>query len=117
MFINGEWVEAQGGASFEVTNPATGEVIGSVPDGGAADATAAVDAAHGAFKEWANTTAYDRSRLLYRAWELMTERSEDLAQLMTTEQGKPLRASRAEVKYAADFLIWFAEEAKRVTGE
>ena len=117
MFINGEWVEALAGGSFEVTNPATGEVIGHVPDGGADDATAAIDAAHAAFGEWSRTTAYERSRILYRAWELMTERSEDLAQLMTTEQGKPLRASRAEVKYAADFLIWFAEEAKRVTGE
>lgn len=117
MFINGDWVEARSGASFEITNPATGEVLGTMPDGGADDATAAIDAAHAAFKEWSQTTAYERSRLLYRSWELMTERAEDLAQLMTTEQGKPLRASRAEVKYAADFLIWFAEEAKRVTGE
>ena len=78
MFINGEWVEAHSGTSFDVTNPATGEVIGTMPDGGAADATAAVDAAHEAFKEWSRTTAYERSRLLYRAWELMTERSEDL---------------------------------------
>ena len=81
------------------------------------DAMAAIDAASRAFPAWSSTTAYERSRLLYRAWELMTERSEALAQLMTSEQGKPLKASRAEVKYAADFLIWFAEEAKRVTGE
>lgn len=117
MFINGEWVEATGGGTFDVTNPATGEVIGSMPDGGSADALAAIGAAHGAFKDWSNTTAYERSRLLYRAWELMTERAEQLAELMTIEQGKPLKASRAEVKYAADFLIWFAEETKRVTGE
>ena len=117
MFINGEWVEARSGATFEVTNPATGEVIGTMPDGGADDATAAIDAAHAAFRSWSQTTAYERSRLLYRAWELMTERSEQLAELMTIEQGKPIKASRAEVKYAADFLIWFAEEAKRVTGE
>ena len=117
MFIDGAWVEARSGETFDVTNPATGEVLGTVPAGDASDATAAIDAASRAFPAWSSTTAYERSRLLYRAWELMTERSEALAQLMTSEQGKPLKASRAEVKYAADFLIWFAEEAKRVTGE
>ncbi|MCZ6831877.1 MAG: NAD-dependent succinate-semialdehyde dehydrogenase [Gammaproteobacteria bacterium] len=117
MFINGEWIEARSGATFEVTNPATGEVIGVVPDGAGEDATAAIDAAHGAFRDWSRTTAHERSRLLYRAWELMTERSEQLAELMTREQGKPLKAARAEVKYAADFLIWFAEEAKRISGD
>lgn len=117
MFIDGKWVDARSGKTFDVTNPATGEVLGSVPAGGSEDAVAAIDAAHASFSEWSNTTAYERSRLLYRAWELMTERSEALAELMTAEQGKPLKASRAEVKYAADFLIWFAEEAKRVTGE
>jgi succinate-semialdehyde dehydrogenase/glutarate-semialdehyde dehydrogenase len=117
MFIDGEWVEAHRGTHFEVTNPATGDVIGHMPDGAASDAIAAIDAADAAFTDWSNTTAYERSRLLYRAWELMTERSEQLAELMTIEQGKPIKASRAEVKYAADFLIWFAEEAKRVHGE
>ncbi|MFL2986781.1 MAG: NAD-dependent succinate-semialdehyde dehydrogenase [Candidatus Poriferisodalaceae bacterium] len=117
MFIDGAWVEARSGETFDVTNPATGEALGTVPAGDATDATAAIDAASRAFPAWSGTTAYERSRLLYRAWELMTERSEALAQLMTSEQGKPLKASRAEVKYAADFLIWFAEEAKRVTGE
>jgi succinate-semialdehyde dehydrogenase/glutarate-semialdehyde dehydrogenase len=117
MFINGEWIAARSGADFDVINPATGESLGRVPDGGAADATAAVDAAHAAFPAWSRTTAFERSRLLYRAWELMTERSEQLAGLMTREQGKPLKASRAEVKYAADFLIWFAEEAKRINGD
>ena len=117
MLIDGAWVEARSGETFDVTNPATGEALGTVPAGDATDATAAIDAASRAFPAWSGTTAYERSRLLYRAWELMTERSEALAQLMTSEQGKPLKASRAEVKYAADFLIWFAEEAKRVTGE
>ena len=117
MFIDGKWVDAHSGKSFDVTNPATGEVLGSVPAGASEDAVAAVDAAHASFSEWSNTTHYERSRLLYRAWELMNERSEELAELMTAEQGKPLKAARAEVKYAADFLIWFAEEAKRVTGE
>ena len=117
MFINGEWQEARSGASFEVRNPATGEVVGQVPDGAAADASAAIDSAHAAFRDWSQSTAYERSRLLYRAWEIMTQRSGDLAELMTREQGKPLKAARAEVKYAADFLIWFAEEAKRVGGD
>jgi succinate-semialdehyde dehydrogenase/glutarate-semialdehyde dehydrogenase len=117
MFINGAWVDAVGGGRFEVTNPATGQVIGDVPDGGAADAEAAVAAAYEAFGAWSSTTAYERSDLLYKAWQIMTERAEDLAHLMTTEQGKPLKASRAEVKYGADFLRWYAEEAKRVAGE
>jgi succinate-semialdehyde dehydrogenase/glutarate-semialdehyde dehydrogenase len=117
VFIDGEWVDARSGKTFDVTNPATGELLGSAPAGEPEDAVAAIDAAHASFSDWANTTAYERSRLLYRAWQLMTERSEMLAQLMTAEQGKPLKAARAEVNYAADFLIWFAEEAKRVNGE
>ncbi|MCS5689124.1 MAG: NAD-dependent succinate-semialdehyde dehydrogenase [Acidimicrobiales bacterium] len=117
MFIDGEWVDARSGKTFDVTNPATGELLGSAPAGEPEDAVAAIDAAYASFPDWANTTAYERSRLLYSAWQLMTERSEMLAQLMTAEQGKPLKAARAEVNYAADFLIWFAEEAKRVNGE
>ncbi|SUZ67655.1 uncharacterized protein METZ01_LOCUS20509, partial [marine metagenome] len=117
VFIDGEWVDARSGKTFDVTNPATGELLGSAPAGEPEDAVAAIDAAYASFPDWANTTAYERSRLLYRAWQLMTERSEMLAQLMTAEQGKPLKAARAEVNYAADFLIWFAEEAKRVNGE
>jgi succinate-semialdehyde dehydrogenase/glutarate-semialdehyde dehydrogenase len=117
VFIQGEWREALAGDSFEVRNPATGELLGSVPDGGAGDARAAIDAAAAAFPAWSRTTPFERSRLLYRAWELMSERSEALAELMTREQGKPLKAARAELKYAADFLIWFAEEAKRINGD
>ncbi len=117
MFIDGAWVEAESGDRFEVTNPATGAVIGDVPDGGAVDAEKAVAAADAAFGAWASTTAYERADLLYKAWQLMMDRSEDLAQLMTTEQGKPLKASRNEVRYGADFLRWYAEEAKRVAGE
>lgn len=117
MFIDGSWIEARSGRSFEVTDPATGEVIGSVPDGGAADAHDAIGAADAAFAAWSTTTAHHRADLLYRAWRLMTERSDQLAELMTREQGKPLKASRAEVNYAADFLRFYAEEATRVTGE
>lgn len=117
MFIAGEWCEAEGGKTFAVTNPATGEEIAQVPDGGQADAARAIDAAAAAFRGWASATAYERSRVLYRAHELMLQQKETLARGMTEEQGKPLRAALTEVQYAADFLIWFAEEAKRNYGE
>jgi succinate-semialdehyde dehydrogenase / glutarate-semialdehyde dehydrogenase len=116
LYINGEWTAASAGGTFESSNPATGEVIGTVADAGPDDARAAVAAASEAFDRWSRTTAYERSELLYRAHRLMTERADDLASLMTTEQGKPLRAARNEVRYAADFLLWFAEEAKRIYG-
>mgnify|MGYP000114528280 CR=1 FL=1 len=115
MYINGEWIRTAG--TFAVTNPATGEEIGQVADGGTAEANAAIDAAHAAFATWSKTTAYERSAILYRAYQLMVDCKEELAQLMTREQGKPLKAARNEVQYAADFLLWFAEEAKRVYGE
>lgn len=117
MFINGQWVAAASRKEFAVTDPATGEVIGSVPDGDARDATAAVVAADAAFAGWSTTTAAHRADLLYSAWRLMTERAGQLAELMTREQGKPLKASRAEVAYASDFVKFYAEEATRVTGE
>ncbi len=114
-YIAGQWVESD--QTFQVTNPATGDVIGVAGDAGADQAADAVAAANSAFESWSATTAYERSAVLYRCWELMTERSEDLAQLMTSEQGKPLKAARNEVKYGADFLLWYAEEAKRIYGE
>ena len=117
MFINGEFVDAISGATFEVTNPATGESLGQVPDGGAGDAESAIAAADAAFGEWSRTTAYERADILMAAWRLMGERASELAALMTAEQGKPLRASAAEVSYGADFIRWFAEEARRLTGE
>lgn len=115
MYINGEWVT--GRPEFPVTNPATGEVIGQVPDCTDQDIETAIRAADHAFKEWKNTTAYQRSQLLYRAWELMMCERRALAELMTREQGKPLKASLNEVQYGADFLLWFAEEAKRMYGQ
>src|SRR5690606_2495339 len=117
MYINGAWEQAEGGKTFAVTNPATGEEIAQVPDGGKAETVRAIDAAHAAFPGWAGLTAYQRSDYLYRAWRLMLERKEELAQTMTREQGKPIRAARNEVQYGADFLLWYAEEAKRVYGE
>jgi len=117
LLIDGKWVGAVSGATFESRNPATGEVLGEVPDAGAQDARLAVDAAAAAFGAWSAATAYERAAVLHEAWRLMTERREALARLMTEEQGKPLRMARNEVTYAADFLLWFAEEAKRVYGE
>lgn len=115
MYINGEWLT--GRPMLPVTNPATGETIGQVPDCTDQDIEAAIAAADRAFKEWKRTTAYHRSQLLYRAWELMTQQKRELAELMTSEQGKPLKASLNEVQYGADFLLWFAEEAKRMYGQ
>lgn len=117
MFINGEWIQATSGKTFEATNPATGATLGAVPDGDARDAEAAISAADEAFASWSTTTPYERADILMSAWRLMGERAAELAVLMTAEQGKPLRASKAEVAYGADFIRWFAEEARRLTGE
>ena len=117
MYIDGNWLPAASGATFESRNPATGEIIGSLPDGGSEDAERAIAAAASAFPAWAARTAHERSAILYKAWTLMLERKAPLAELMTREQGKPLKAAQNEVQYAADFLLWFAEEAKRVYGE
>jgi len=116
MFIDGAWREAQSGRRFNVSDPADGEIIGQVPDGGAADAADAVEAAHNAFQKWSLQTAYKKADFLDTAHRLMMESQEHLAHTMSREMGKPIRASRNEVKYAADFLRWFADEAKRVYG-
>ncbi len=117
MFINGEWQAAESGKTFVSTNPATGEVLGNVADGDSSDTRRAIDAAVSALPGWRRKTAYERSEVLVAAHRLMLERREELATLMTREQGKPLRMASTEVGYAADFLLWFAEEAKRVYGE
>ena len=117
MFINGEWSEAASGRVFDVTNPATGERIGEVPDGDAPDAIRAVGAADTAFAAWSSTTARERSNVLLEAWRLMVDRADTIAELMTREQGKPLKAAKNEVVYAADFLRFYSEEATRVVGE
>jgi succinate-semialdehyde dehydrogenase/glutarate-semialdehyde dehydrogenase len=116
LYIDGAWRAAASGETFDVLNPATGEPITRVAAGGRDDARAAIEAADRAFPAWAARTAYDRSEILYKAWRIITDRTEELARTLTAEQGKPLKAARTEVKYAADFLIWFAEEAKRVYG-
>ena len=116
MYINGKWANAASGKTFEVFNPATGQRIASVPDGDAQDTEVAIGAAAEAFSGWSGLTAYQRSEYLYVAHRIMMDNMDHLAHVMTEEQGKPLRAARNEVKYGADFLLWFAEEAKRIYG-
>jgi succinate-semialdehyde dehydrogenase / glutarate-semialdehyde dehydrogenase len=116
-YVAGRWIGAESGATLEVTNPATGEVIGTVPRGSAAEARRAIEAAAGAFPAWAHRTAKDRAAILRRWYELMLAHQEDLATLMTAEQGKPLAEAKGEVSYAAAFIEWFAEEGKRLYGD
>jgi succinate-semialdehyde dehydrogenase/glutarate-semialdehyde dehydrogenase len=116
-FIDGRWVVADSGAVREVRNPATGELLASVPYAGAAETRRAIEAAQVAFGPWRARTAEARARILRRWYELMLANQEDLACLMTSEQGKPLAESRGEIGYAASFIEWFAEEARRVDGE
>src|SRR4051794_20139448 len=116
-YIDGSWTAAASGAAISVDNPATGEVIGTVPKLGAAETRQAIDAASRALPRWRTNTAKDRAAVLRRWYELMLEHQDDLARLMTTEQGKPLRESLGEVAYAASFIEWFGEEAKRVYGD
>jgi succinate-semialdehyde dehydrogenase / glutarate-semialdehyde dehydrogenase len=116
-YIAGKWENANGGATHEVVNPATGEKIGTVPDMGAAETRRAIEAAKAAFPAWAAKTAKERAVILRRWYELMMANQEDLAILMTAEQGKPLAESRGEIAYAASFIEWFAEEGKRLYGD
>ncbi|HFD15348.1 MAG TPA: NAD-dependent succinate-semialdehyde dehydrogenase [Rhodospirillales bacterium] len=116
-YIDGQWVDAEDGGRLEVTDPATGRVIGSVPRMGAAETRRAIDAAARALPAWRAMTAKERSAILRRWFELILENAEDLAYLMTREQGKPLAESRGEIVYGASFVEWFAEEAKRVYGD
>ena len=117
LYIDGTWQPAASGRTFESTNPATSEVLAKVSDADTADVKAAIAAAEAAFPAWSARTAYERADILSKAYQIMMGRLDDLARLMTTEQGKPLRTARIEAQYAADFLIWFAEEAKRVYGQ
>lgn len=117
LFIDGRWVDGQVGRNFEVLNPATSEPIAVVPDGGSAQARAAVDAAARAFPRWSTTTALERGAILLKARELLTSRIDALARLITQENGKPLAEARGEVSFAIQYLSWFAEEARRVYGE
>jgi len=116
LFIGGRWRDATGGGTFAVEDPATGEVVAHVADATVEDGTAALDAAVAAQAEWARSAPRDRGEILRRAFEIVTGRSEELAQVMTLEMGKPLSESRAEIAYGAEFLRWFSEEAVRIAG-
>src|SRR5262245_30718559 len=108
-YIDGAWVAARSGGAIPVDNPATGAVIGTVPKLGAGETREAIDAASRAFPAWRKKTGKERAAVLRRWYELMMANQEDLARLMTTEQGKPLTESKGEVVYAAGFLEWFGE--------
>ncbi len=116
-FIGGEWCDADAGKTLAVNNPATGEIIGSVPRMGATETRRAIEAADKALPAWRALTAKERSAKLRRWFELMMENQDDLGRLMTMEQGKPLAEAKGEIAYAASFIEWFAEEAKRVYGD
>jgi succinate-semialdehyde dehydrogenase/glutarate-semialdehyde dehydrogenase len=116
-YINGQWRNADNGQTVAIANPATHEVIGHVPVMGSAETLAAIDAAQAALPAWRALTAKDRGQKLRRWFELIHQHSDDLALLMTSEQGKPLAEAKGEVGYAASFIEWFAEEAKRIYGD
>ncbi|MYN43634.1 NADP-dependent succinate-semialdehyde dehydrogenase [Pseudoduganella sp. FT93W] len=116
-YINGAWVDAPDGATLAVHNPANGAALGTVPYMGAADTAAAISAANAAWPAWRKKTAKERSALLRKWNDLMLENADDLAMIMTVEQGKPLAEAKGEIGYAASFIEWFAEEGKRVAGE
>ena len=116
-YINGHWCQANSGNTISVYNPATGEKLGQVPNMGQDEALAAIDAAHTALASWREVTPKERARLLRRWFELILEHQEDLAHLMTLEQGKPLFETRGEVLYGASYIEWYAEEGKRAYGK
>jgi len=116
-YIDGEWVEAWDKSSFDVTNPATGEVIASVPDMGQDETRQAIEAANRAWPGWRGQTAKERAVVLRRFFDLVMQNQEDLAQIVTAECGKPIVEARGEVAYGASFIEWFGEEAKRTYGD
>ena len=116
-YVNGEWVEAESRKRFDVDNPADGTVLGSVPDMGAAETKRAIDAANAALPAWRALPAKERSKILRKWYDLIMAHVEDLAVLLTAEQGKPLAEAKGEITYGASFVEWFAEEAKRVYGD
>src|SRR5438046_6271911 len=116
-YIDGEWVDAYDRATVAVKDPASGETLGTVPKMGAAETRRAIEAADRALPAWRAKTAKERANILRKWFNLMIENQEDLAQLMTAEQGKPLTESRGEIAYSGSFIEWFAEEGKRIYGD
>lgn len=116
-YVAGRWIDSADGRVQEIFNPATGELIGSVPMLGEAETRQAIAAAEEAQKEWAARTAQERSSILRRWYELMVAHADELAEILTLEQGKPLAEAKGEVLYGASFIEWFAEEGKRIYGD
>ncbi len=116
-YVDGQWLPADSGKSIDVTNPANGALVGTVPSMGAAEARRAIEAADAAWPAWRAKTGKERAAILRKWFELMMANQEDLATIMTAEQGKPIAESRGEIAYAASFFEWFSEEAKRVYGD
>ncbi|KAL4954752.1 Aldehyde/histidinol dehydrogenase [Aspergillus filifer] len=116
-FVNGEWVDAESGKTFEIHDPATGKLIGTCPEFSASDTEKAIQAANEAFPKFRTTLARERARMLRRWYQLMMDNAEDLATLITWENGKPLADAKGEVNYAASFFEWFSEEAPRIYGD
>lgn len=117
MLIDGQWVQADSGQTFEVRNPATGQLVARVPNGGEVETRRAIEAAERAMQGWRSTLPKQRAVVLRKLYELMHEHIDDLAVIMTAEQGKPLVESRGEIMYAAAFIEWFSEEARRIYGD
>jgi len=116
-YINGQWLDADSGLTIDVTNPATGEVLGTIPNMGGAETRRAIEAANAAWPAWRKKTAKERANILRKWFNLMMENQDDLAVIMTAEQGKPLAEAKGEVAYGASFVEWFAEEGKRIYGD
>src|SRR5438045_8984106 len=116
-YIDGEWVDAYDRATIPVKDPASGETLGTVPKMGAEETRRAIEAADKALPAWRGKTAKERAQILRRWYDLMMANQDDLAALMTAEQGKPLAESKGEIAYAAAFIEWFGEEGKRISGD
>ena len=116
-FVAGEWVDADDGTTFDVVNPARGDVICSVPNLSRAETSRAIDAANAAMKDWAARTGKERAQVMRKWFDLMMENQDDLGKILTAEMGKPLAEAKGEIAYGASFIEWFGEEAKRVYGE
>ncbi|MDR6522150.1 succinate-semialdehyde dehydrogenase/glutarate-semialdehyde dehydrogenase [Variovorax paradoxus] len=117
IFVDGRWLDDKSAPAIEVRNPSGGEIVGAVPRAGRDATRRAIEAADAAYKGWSRTTAEHRARVLRRWYELMLEHQDDLAAIMTAEQGKPLAEAKGEIGYAASYIEWFAEEAKRTYGD
>ena len=116
MYLDGQWVSSDTGQTFDVYNPATGELVAKVADGGTIETKQAINSAHLAFKDWAATSAKERGKILKKAQQIMQERTDEIAKLVVLENGKPFREAKGEVNFALGYFDWFAEEARRAYG-